>query len=96
MCDGLLLGAAGVLPRVRPSTKGEGTERRYFYGSVWAVTVSQALLMAVWKTLPETRMSSLAKLGIFGCALLLMGLAAYRGALPLTRPILPGELMVAD
>src|ERR1700689_2479250 len=27
----LLLGAAGVLPRVRPSTKGEGTERRYFY-----------------------------------------------------------------
>lgn len=92
----LLLGAAGVLPRVRPSTKGEGTERRYFYGSVWAVTVSQALLMAVWKTLPETRMSSLAKLGIFGCALLLMGLAAYRGALPRTRPILPGELMVAD
>jgi hypothetical protein len=92
----LLLGAAGVLPRVRPSTKGEGTERRYFYGSVWAVTVSQALLMAVWKTLPETRMSSLAKLGIFGCALLLMGLAAYRGALPRTRPIVPGELMVAD
>ena len=35
----LALGAAGVLPRVRPSTKGEGTERRYFYGSVWAVTV---------------------------------------------------------
>ena len=92
----LLLGAAGVLPRVRPSTKGEGTERRYFYGSVWAVTVSQALLLAVWKTLPETRTSSLAKLGIFACALLLMGLAAYRGALPRTRPIVPGELMVAD
>jgi hypothetical protein len=92
----LLLGATGVLPRVRPSTKGEGTERRYFYGSVWAVTVSQALLLAVWKTLPETRMSSLVKLGIFVCALLLMGLAAYRGALPRTRPIVPGELMVAD
>src|SRR5579862_3829224 len=27
----LLLGATGVLPRVRRSTKGEGTERRYFY-----------------------------------------------------------------
>src|ERR1700735_5286382 len=31
-----LLGAVGRLPRVRPSTKGEGDERRYFYGSVWA------------------------------------------------------------
>jgi hypothetical protein len=92
----LLLGSTGMLPRVRPSTKGEGTERRYFYGSVWAVTVSQALLLAVWKTLPETRMSSLVKLGIFVCALLLMGLSAYRGALPRTRPIVPGELMVAD
>jgi hypothetical protein len=27
----LLLGAIGWLPRVRPSTKGEGTERRFFY-----------------------------------------------------------------
>ncbi len=55
----LLLGAAGVLPRVRPSTRGEGTERRYFYGSVWAVTVSQALLLLFWKTLPQTRAASL-------------------------------------
>jgi hypothetical protein len=92
----LLLGLAGVLPRVRPSTKGEGTERRYFYGSVWAVTVSQALLMALWKTLPATRAAAIAKLGIFACVLLLMGFAAYRGALPRTRPIVPGELMVAD
>jgi hypothetical protein len=92
----LLLGAAGVLPRVRLSTRGEGTERRYFYGSVWAVTVSQALLLALWKTLPETRAASLAKLCIFAGALLLMGLAAYRGALPRTRPIVPGELIVAD
>jgi hypothetical protein len=92
----LLLGAAGMLPRVKPSTKGEGTERRYFYGSVWAVTVSQALLMALWKTLPATRTAAMEKLGIFACALLLMGLAAYRGSLPRTRPIVPGELMVAD
>jgi hypothetical protein len=28
----LLLGLTGNLPRVGPSTKGEGTERRYFYG----------------------------------------------------------------
>ncbi len=92
----LLLGAAGILPRVRRSTKGEGTERRYFYGAVWAVTASQALLLALWKTLPETRAASLAKLGIFASALLLMSLAAYRGTLPRTRPIVPGELMVAD
>lgn len=92
----LLLGATGVLPRVKPSTKGEGTERRYFYGSVWAVTISQALLLLFWKTLPATRTAALAKLAIFASALLIMGLAAYRGALPRTRPIVPGELMVAD
>jgi hypothetical protein len=92
----LLLGVIGVLPRVRPSTKGEGTERRYFYGSVWAVTISQALLLAFWKTLPATRIASLTKLVIFAASLLLMGLAAYRGTLPRTRPIVPGELMVAD
>ncbi len=92
----LLLGATGRLPRVKASTKGEGTERRYFYGSVWAVVVSQGLLMAVWKTLPETRTASVVKLGIFMGGLALMGLAAYRGALPRTRPIVPGESMVAD
>jgi hypothetical protein len=37
----LILGAAGLLPRVGRSTKGEGTERRYFYGSVWAVVIAQ-------------------------------------------------------
>jgi hypothetical protein len=92
----LLLGAAGALPRVGRSTKAEGTERRYFYGSVWAVVVAQILLLVFWKTLPQTRTACAAKLGIFAGALLLMGLAAYRGALPRTRPIVPGELMVAD
>jgi hypothetical protein len=33
----LVCGLLGMLPRVKASTKGEGTERRYFYGSVWAV-----------------------------------------------------------
>jgi hypothetical protein len=92
----LLLGAAGALPRVGRSTKAEGTERRYFYGSVWAVVVAQILLLVFWKTLPQTRTAGAAKLAIFAGALLLMGLAAYRGALPRTRPIVPGELMVAD
>jgi hypothetical protein len=92
----LLLGIAGALPRVGRSTKDEGTERRYFYGSVWAVTVAQILLLVFWKALPQTRAASTGKLVIFAGALLLMGLAAYHGTLPRTRPIVPGELMVAD
>jgi hypothetical protein len=92
----LLLGILGKLPRVAPSTKGEGTERRYFYGSVWAVTAAQTVLLILWKTLPETRTGSLIKLVIFAAVLALMGIAAWRGLLPRTRPIVPGELMVAD
>jgi hypothetical protein len=92
----LLLGLMGVLPRVGRSTKGEGTERRYFYGSVWAVTLAQTLLLVLWKTLPQTRTASLIKLGVFLGALVLMGLASYRGRLPRTRPIVPGESMIAD
>ncbi len=92
----LLLGALGKLPRVGPSTKGEGTERRYFYGSVWAVTVAQTLLLALWKTTPQTHVTSVLKLTAFVGALFLMGFATYRGVLPRTRPILPGESMVAD
>jgi hypothetical protein len=92
----LLLGAVGKLPRVGPSTIGEGTERRWFYGSVWAVTIAQTLLLLFWKALPLTRMATTLKLGIYAGALLLVGFAAYRGLLPRTRPILPGELMVAD
>ena len=95
----LLLGALGVLPRVRPSTQGEGTERRYFYGSVWSVVIAQTvLLIAVWKTPPPTRTAAIIKPATFyTCTLLLEArLAANRGALPRTRPILPGESMVAD
>lgn len=90
----LLLGALGKLPRVGRSTKHEGTERRYFYGSVWSVTIAQTLLLALWKTLPLTRTGSLVKLLVFTGTLAAMGLAAHRGALPRTRPIVPGEVMV--
>lgn len=92
----LLLGAVGVLPRVGHSTRREGTERRYFYGSVWAVTLAQTLLLALWKTLPQTQASSVIKLVVFVGALAVMGLAAYRGLLPRTRPIVPGDSIVAD
>jgi hypothetical protein len=94
----LLLGAAGRLPRVGVSTKGEGTERRYFYGSVWAVTIAQTVALVLWKTLPmplaQSRTGSVIKLCVYSATLFGMGLAAWRGALPRTRPILPGELMV--
>jgi hypothetical protein len=92
----LILGAAGLLPRVGSSTKGEGSERRYFYGSVWAVTTAQTVLLILWKTLPLNRTTSLAKLIVYVAILALMGFAASRGLLLRTRPIVPGELMVAD
>jgi hypothetical protein len=90
----LVLGACGALPRVGRSTKGEGTERRYFYGSLWAVTVAQTLLLILWKTLPATHTGSVAKLAIYAAALIATGAAAHFGTLPRTRPILPGELIV--
>jgi hypothetical protein len=92
----LILGAFGQLPRVKRSTLGEGTERRYFYGSVWAVTIAQAVLMLLWKLLPHTRTADALKLIVFISTLTLLGLAAHSGKLPRTRPILPGESMVAD
>ncbi len=92
----LALGAAGKLPRVGPSTRSEGTERRYFYGSVWAVTAAQTVLLILWKALPQTQTTSLIKLLAFVATLLLMGILAYNGRLHRTRPIVPGELMVSD
>jgi len=92
----LALGALGVLPRVRRSTKGEGWERRYFYGSVWAVTAAQIVLLILWKTMPRSHVTDIVKLTVYCAVLIGMGLAAAYGRLPRTRPILPGELMIAD
>lgn len=92
----LLLGALGKLPRVGPSTRREGTERRYFYGSVWAVTTAQTLLLILWKLLPPGPTANSIKLAAYVGALALMGGLAWRGLLPRTRPILPGETIVAD
>jgi hypothetical protein len=92
----LMFGMMGRLPRVEPSTKCEGTHRRYFYGSVWAVTAAQTLLLVLWKLLPQTGATSWVKLGAFVGALAFVGWLASRGLLPRTRPILPGECMVAD
>ena len=92
----LLLGMLGKLPRVGPSTKTEGMERRYFYGSVWAVTAAQTVLLVLWKTLPRTHTADLIELALYVATLIFMGILAQHGKLYRTRPILPGELMVSD
>ena len=89
----LALGIFGMLPRVGTSTKGEGTERRYFYGAVWTVTVAQALLLMLWKTLPNTLAATRFKLLIYVATLAVGTAAAIFGLLPRTRPIMPGDLV---
>lgn len=90
------MGALGLLPRVKRSTQGEGHERRYFYGSVWAVTIAQPILWILWRTLPATRVGDLAKLLAFVGILVIVGQLSRRGLLPRTRPIVPGEWAVSD
>jgi hypothetical protein len=92
----LLLGAFGILPRVRRSTQGEGSERRYFYGTVWSVTAAQTILLVLWKTLPKNHTTDIVKLAVYCAVLIAMGALAAYGVVPRTRPILPGEVMVAD
>ncbi len=91
-----ILGAAGVLPRVKASTKDEGHERRYFYGAVWASCVAQPVLGILWKLLPHSRSSDALKLAVFSGILAYFGWLSWRGALPRTRPILPGEFAISD
>ena len=91
-----LLGALGVLPRVKASTKGEGHERRYFYGAVWASCIAQPVLGILWKVLPHTRLADTLKLVVFSGILAYFGWLAQHGVLPRTRPILPGELAISD
>ena len=92
----ILAGVAGVLPRAGFSTKGEGGERRYFYTAVWSVTAAQTLLLVSWKALPLGRKTAFIKLALFAGAILIMSLAGLRGKLPRTRPIVAGELIIAD
>jgi hypothetical protein len=90
------LGAAGLLPRVKASTKGEAHERRYFYGSVWAVAIAQPALWLLWKILPVSRTADAIKLAVFLATLAAVGYMSRLGLLPRTRPIVPGEWAVSD
>lgn len=91
-----ILGALGQLPRVKASTKGEGDERRYFYGTVWAVMAAQPVLWLMWITLPCALWADALKLAVFVGILAFVGYLAKRGLLPRTRKIVPGEWAVSD
>jgi hypothetical protein len=91
-----ILGTVGHLPRVKSSTRGEGVERRYFYGTIWAVLIAQPVLGLLWKVLPHTRIADAWKLAVFVGLLALIGLCASAGLLPRTRTVVPGELAVSD
>ena len=91
-----LLGALGKLPRVKQSTAGEGHERRYFYGSVWAVTIAHPILLVMWKLLPRSTTYDAMKLVVFVGVLVMVAYCARLGLLPRTRPIVPGEWAVSD
>jgi hypothetical protein len=91
-----LLGLIGRLPRVMASTKGEGHERRYFYGTVWAMCIAQPVLWFLWRVVPQTRVGDAFKLLVFVAILAFVGNLARLGRLPRTRPIVPGELAISD
>ncbi|MCS7041939.1 MAG: hypothetical protein NZR01_04025 [Bryobacteraceae bacterium] len=91
-----ILGLLGKLPRVKASTAGEGDERRYFYGTVWAVCIAQPVLWILWKTLPINRTTDVLKLLVFTGILAFVGYLSYRGYLPRTRKIVPGEIAALD
>lgn len=91
-----ILGALGKLPRVKPSTSGEGHERRYFYGTVWAMCIAQPILWILYKTLPRTRTSDVIELVVFIGTLAFVGYLSSKGVLPRTRQIVPGEIAALD
>jgi hypothetical protein len=92
----LLAGLCGILPRARRSTRGEGYERRYFYGALWSVTLAQTVLLILWKGLPKSHATDIEKLIAYLAVLAAVATAATFGLLPRTRPILPSEVMIAD
>ena len=54
------------------------------------------MLWLLWGVLPLNTGGNLAKLVVFVGLLGLVGYLSYRGKLPRTRPIVPGELAVSD
>jgi hypothetical protein len=91
-----ILGALGQLPRVKRSTQGEGVERRYFYGTVWAMCIAQPVLWLLYLLLPRNRTTDVIELVVYVGLLSLVGYLSYKGHLPRTRKIVPGEIAALD
>jgi hypothetical protein len=90
------LGAIGWLPRAKRSVKYEGYERRIFYGAVWTVAIAQPVMWLLWRATPPSPIADTAKLVVFAALLAVVGYIAWRGYLPRTRPIVPGEPITLD
>jgi hypothetical protein len=90
----ILLGALGRLPRTGPSTGGEGFERRWFYGAVWALIPADLVLMLLWKALPRGWTFDLVRLAAHLLVLGAIAALASRGRLPRTRRPRLGEAMI--
>jgi hypothetical protein len=91
-----LLGALGRLPRVKPSTKNEGDERRFFYGTIWAVCIAQPVLWQMWVWIPRSPAADVLELAVFVGICAWVAWLSSRGVLPRTRKVKPGELAVSD
>ena len=92
-----VLGALGKLPRVKPSTRAEGDERRFFYGALWIAAPSQGILGLLWILLPHTRWADGTKLALFSGAIAILFALCARGFLPRTLPVVPefaGQVLV--
>src|ERR1035437_4403261 len=82
-----ILGLLGQLPRVKRSTQGEGDERRYFYGTVWAMCIAQPVLWILYLLLPRNRTTDILELVVYLGLLGLVAYFSYRGYLPRTQKI---------
>ncbi len=91
-----ILGLLGRLPRVKRSTQGEGDERRYFYGTVWAMCIAQPVLWFLYLLLPRNRTTDILELVVYVGLLAMVGYLSYRGYLPRTQKIVPGEIAALD
>ncbi len=81
-----ICGALGWLPRTRSSTKGESSDRRSFYATVWAVCAAQTVTGVLWKLLPRGHETDVVKLAVYGLTITAVGLLAFVGRLPRTQP----------
>ncbi|HXE11850.1 MAG TPA: hypothetical protein VN633_07015 [Bryobacteraceae bacterium] len=92
-----LIGAVGQLPRVKRTTRGEGNERRFFYGALWIAAPAQGLLGILWVVLPHTRWADEVKFVAFSAALAVLFRLVATRRLPRTLPIVPeysGQVLV--